>query len=529
MMEVQMIIRRRLVDEHIVQTQIGPVTTSAPDATKIIEAILKETAERVWSDQQVAIFEFFRDGEGNLVVRARAGTGKTTTIIEAINYTTAKKILLAAFNKKIATELQERLANPRATAKTLHSVGFGFVRSNWKNVRLDDDRDGRLAQEASGYSAPDTIVTLVKRLSALGKNACPFPTVDEMVDLAYRFDIEPDERAQDEGWNIYRIAKLAMKAMDLACRKDGTISFDDMIFVPLRNGWVRPTFDFVVIDEAQDMNASQLMLAMKVVTKDSRIVVVGDDRQAIYGFRGADSNSIDRLKGELVAHELGLTVTYRCPKAVVALANRVVKDYSAADSAPEGIVRTLAFEKMFEEALPGDFVLSRKNAPLAKTCLKFIAQGKRSMVEGREIGSGLKAVVKKLRAGSIEELLNKLTSWEDKQVARLSAVQKKSASAKMEYVMDQAEVIRVMCEYADSVSDLESKIETMFQKTDGGKMDYIVCSSVHKAKGLERNRVYGLVETLYPRKNHDCIEEQNIEYVMITRAKKEFVSVTGIN
>jgi superfamily I DNA/RNA helicase len=151
------------------------------------------------------------------------------------------------------------------------------------------------------------------------------------------------------------------------------------------------------------------------------------------------------------------------------------------------------------------------------------------MVEGREIGSGLKAVVKKLRAGSIEELLNKLTSWEDKQVARLSAVQKKSASAKMEYVMDQAEVIRVMCEYADSVSDLESKIETMFQKTDGGKMDYIVCSSVHKAKGLERNRVYGLVETLYPRKNHDCIEEQNIEYVMITRAKKEFVSVTGIN
>jgi superfamily I DNA/RNA helicase len=126
--------------------------------------------------------------------------------------------------------------------------------------------------------------------------------------------------AGDEGWTVEVVADIAMKAMDYACEKDGTLDFDDMIFVPLRNGWVRAKYELVIIDEAQDMNASQLMLAMKVCKKGGRIAVVGDDRQAIYGFRGADSNSLDRLKGELVAHELGLTITYRCPKTVVAAA-----------------------------------------------------------------------------------------------------------------------------------------------------------------------------------------------------------------
>ena len=58
-----------------------------------------------WSEQQESIFGWFREGEGNLVVRARAGTGKTTTIIEAITYAPEEKILLAAFNRKIADEL----------------------------------------------------------------------------------------------------------------------------------------------------------------------------------------------------------------------------------------------------------------------------------------------------------------------------------------------------------------------------------------------------------------------------------------
>lgn len=488
-------------------------------------------ADREWSDQQRAIFDFFEKGTGNLVVRARAGTGKTTTIMEALKYAKERDILLAAFNKLIALELQAKLENPLAKAKTLHSVGCAFVYRNWDGVQLDQERGERLARRVLGPRCPDPAVNLTVRLASLGKGAAPFPTPGELVDLAYAHDLDPDDYLQDDGWTVERLADAAEKSMELACEKDGTMDFDDMVFVPIRNGWIRPKFDLVVIDEAQDMNVSQLILAKSSCKKNGRVIVVGDDRQAIYAFRGADSNSIDRLKGELIAHELGLTITYRCPRKVVDIARRLVPDYSSAPNAPDGVVRSAVYEKMVEEAGPGDFVLSRKNAPLAKVCLRFIRMGKRAMIEGREIGSGLITVMNKIRGKSVPDFLEKLGKWETKQVERLRKTGKKAAEKKIEYVQDQSETLRALAETAKSVSDVEARIREMFQESDdpkNDKLDRIVCSSVHKAKGRERDRVWGLVETLYPGGQTGSIEEQNIHYVMLTRAKKEFVSVTGI-
>src|SRR5229473_2803675 len=101
-------------------------------------------SDRIWSAQQLAIFEWFRNGKGNLVIRARAGSGKTSTIIEGITYASEQSIMLCAFNKRIATELGGRLRNPRAEAKTLHALGFGLVRNNWSGIRTDEDRGENL-------------------------------------------------------------------------------------------------------------------------------------------------------------------------------------------------------------------------------------------------------------------------------------------------------------------------------------------------------------------------------------------------
>jgi superfamily I DNA/RNA helicase len=493
-----------------------------------------------WSEQQKSIFNFFAQNEkfpcdikyhscdGNLVVRARAGTGKTTTILEAITYAPEKAILLAAFNKSIAEELKTKLKNPNAKAQTLHSVGVSFIYRNWNGAQLDTDRGEKIARKICGPTAPDTVVNLVKRLAAIGKNAAPFPEPGDLEDLAYQFDLDPDEWLQDEGWSTERLALLAERAMTAATVKDGTIDFDDMVFVPLRNGWIRAKYDLVVIDEAQDMNASQLMLAMKVCKPGGRVVVVGDDRQAIYGFRGADSNSIDRLKGELVAAELGLTITYRCPKNIVALASELVPDYRAAPTAPDGIVEDVVYEKMIEMATPGDFVLSRKNAPLAKVALRLLRSGKRAMVKGKDIGAGLVNVIKKVKGKGVSDFLARLDKWEEKQIERLKKVKKKSAEAKIQNVQDQAETLRVLADGVNSLKELEARVVNLFTDTPGGEKDFIVCSSVHKSKGLERDRVFVLTETLYPG-GRKSIEEENIHYVAITRSKRHLVRVSGIS
>lgn len=374
------------------------------------------------------------------MVRARAGTGKTTTIIEGINRAPEQRILLCAFNKSIASELQARIANPNAEAKTLHALGFGIVKRNWENVQPDPERGKRLARKAAGGDkAPDAMVALVAKLATLGKEMVPYAKKpSDLYEVAEDMECVPDEDWQDDGWTMERVAKCALQAMSLATVRDGTIDFSDMLFLPLRQKWANGRYELVVVDECQDMNAAQLYLALKLVREGGRLIVVGDDRQAIYRFRGADSGSLDRIKKAMNAEELPLTITYRCPKAVVAEAQRLVPDYQAAPTAPEGVVSALPIAKLAETAKPGDAILSRKNAPLVRVCLSILRRGVRAKVAGKDVGAGLVALVKKLKAKSMPEFLAKLSKWEERETARAQALGGDKAERKMGEVQDKA-------------------------------------------------------------------------------------------
>jgi superfamily I DNA/RNA helicase len=484
--------------------------------------------EKNWSVQQKAIFDFFRQGKGNLVVRARAGTGKTTTIIEACKYAPAsEKILLAAFNKKIATELQQRVGADNVEAKTLHALGFAYVRRQWQNVKVDAAVDFDRASAALGPSAPDDMVGLVKKLAGLLKNVAPFTKdPEEAEEIAEQFDIVPDTEWEEEGWTTFRIAKAAIVARDAAKERDGEgrISFDDMVFVPIACGFVRAWYTMVVIDEAQDMNLVQLLLAQKACKRGGRIIVVGDDRQAIYGFRGADADGIDRLKRELEAKELGLTITYRCGKKIVAVANRLVPDFLAAEGNPDGAVDSFGgFDKLYDEAAPGDFVLSRANAPLMAICLALLKRGKRARIEGRDVAAGLRIIVKGFKARSVPQFIERVGGWADKQKARTAKLKNVEArEAKAGMIADQAEMLVAMAEGCASVDEILSRTDTLFGDSDGpSPKDAIVCSSVHRTKGLEADRVFVLADTVSERGR----EEKNITYVAVTRAKARLIWV----
>jgi DNA helicase-2/ATP-dependent DNA helicase PcrA len=493
---------------------------------------------RAWSAQQRAIFDWFATGSGHLVVRARAGTGKTTTIIEAISHAPERNILLAAFNKRIAEELQHRLTNPNAQAKTLHAIGFACVRRYWEGLSIahGNDRAFALADAVCGSQAPDVIKRLVAKLHSKGREILPHASqLGDLTDIAITFECEPDETWVKDGFDLDFIEARALEAMALAAKDKPVqtgIDFADMIFLPVRNHWLRREYDLVVVDEAQDMTVAQLEIAQGV--SSGRIAVVGDDRQAIYAFRGADAGSLDRLKMQLQATELGLTVTYRCGRLITETAARLVPDFQAGPSNPSGSIRLMRIDAMVVESKPGDFVLSRKNAPLASVAMALIRAQKRVRIAGRDIGAGLIAIVKKLAKGSaansIPEFLEKLTAWEEREIYR--AV-KMGREERADTVRDQAETLRVLTESVASVRELETRIDSLFTDNGLGDKGFITCSSVHKAKGLEADRVYILKDTLNPvlpkgvkAMPGRAIEEANIEYVAITRAKNELVWVS---
>src|SRR5579859_7996572 len=125
-----------------------------------------------------------------------------------------------------------------------------------------------------------------------------------------------------------------------------TIDFTDMVYWPVVDTkiWLFPQ-DYILVDEAQDLSKAHHELIKKAIKKDKagkvigRMIFVGDDMQAIYAFAGADSYSflnLAKLPNTLV---FPLTISFRCPKAVIKLANTIVPDIRATDNAIEGQVR----------------------------------------------------------------------------------------------------------------------------------------------------------------------------------------------
>ena len=484
---------------------------------------------RTWSPQQKKIFAWGHTGKGNLVVRARAGTGKTTTILEMVEkHCPETRILLTAFNKTIATELQSRIKSPHVQAKTLHGLGFSFVRSMWGNVQVDTDgnRELDLAQKVCDPNDPHEAVRLVARIHTKIRELQPHrSSPEDVLELMVDQDLMPEESLElEEGITARWIAEHASKAVDLAKLRTGLIDFADMIFLPLVHGAVKPWFDLVGVDEAQDMSEPQLEMAIKACSSTGRIAVVGDDRQAIYGFRGADSGSIDRLKKSLNAKELGLTVTYRCPKSVVAIAREIVSDFSAAPTAPNGTIENCTDMSLINLAQPGDFILSRTNAPLVRVCLSLLRAGKRATIRGRDIGQGIATLVDRQKARDLVSLSKKLSSWVERETKRARvALNNNAAEARIAYVQDVAGVVSALSEDVTTVSELRNKLSTLFVKEPGNS---IVCSSTHKAKGLESRNVFLLSGTFQGKRSGET-EERNLLYVAVTRSMNRLVWVSG--
>ncbi len=501
---------------------------------------MRQTSARIWSPQQQAIFSYAIDETGNLVVVARAGTGKTTTIVEmVIRYLAAhpgRRIVVCAFNTRIKDELVTRFVGHPVDVMTLHGMGNQAVKRYWSGVRINDKRKDPISRaddltnRVCGQSVPDTLKRLISKLHTLARETAPLARhAAELVDLAENFELVPDEQWSEQGWTTERLCGYAIKAMELAAAEKPVrtgIDFADMIFLPIRNGWLFGWADLVIVDEAQDMTVAQLLIARGTVKKNGgRMIVVGDDRQAIYGFRGADSGSLARLRAELNAHQLGLTVTYRCGRAIVDVAAQMVPDFQAGPSNPEGEVLGMAIERAVEMAQLGDFVLSRSNAPLIATAMKLLRAGKRTIVAGKkDLGDGLCSLVKKLAKSSrsVPEFLTRLDGWTDREVTRAKAGKNANAvEARIEEILDRADVLRNLADDARSVTEITDRIEALFTDNGLGAAGVITCSSVHKSKGLEADRVFILADTL----RAGDIEEENIRYVAVTRAKQSLVWV----
>lgn len=113
---------------------------------------------------------------------------------------------------------------------------------------------------------------------------------------------------------------------------------------------IRPfQYRFILADEAQDLSSAQLEFLLKLRAAGGRFVFVGDVRQAIYAFAGADARSFETIQQRTGAIKLELPVCYRCPQSHVELAQEIVPHIQAAPGARPGVVHTIMDEFLVED------------------------------------------------------------------------------------------------------------------------------------------------------------------------------------
>lgn len=521
----------------------------------------------VLSAQQQATLGWVRKKKGSLNLVARAGTGKTFTIVNGIIRTIYDEqprasVAVMAYNKSAGDELGLKLTEAGLTnwkqvqSGTVHSFGFKFFRKLAPKVRVDGKKvfgiiDVIIAAHPGGaddHALSHIGKAVAKAVSLAKQNAFGFlHQIDDQgawYEMCENFDMDED---MGDGYEIKDLIEWSIKVYRLSIAQDfEVIDFDDMVIAPLIHKASIWAYDYVVMDEAQDTNPARRALAFAMLKpKWGRFVAVGDDRQAIYAFTGANSDSLDIIAREMNSETLKLTETRRCPKAVVAMAKVLVPDYVAMDDAPDGNVREVPYLKTVgntkeetewfacENLKAGDAILCRNTKPLIEEAYALIKAGIGCMVEGRDIGAGLIALATRwARVKTLGALTDKLTDYLARETAKLMAKGKEDKVASIEDRVGCLMVIieAVRAKGGTDVDDVVRAINQLFGDTNDKNCNVVVLCTIHRSKGREWNRVFHVGRTKYlpssyARRPEALRQEENLEYVAFTRAKQEYVDV----
>lgn len=445
--------------------------------------------------------------------------GKSSTIEEGVNRVQPDHdVLVCAFNRDIAEAMKARTRNPRADVRTIHSLGMRFIGRKWRGVEIV--RGATRADALTDALVPKSVPKFVRRLISLlhtkVRELSPLDTGEAAVRaIMDEYDLLPDNYDEDEVLE-YVQGICIMAAHD----RPRMVDYADMIYLPLTHGLLYPVYDRGFVDETQDLAMPQLEMVLRTV--EGPIVLIGDKNQAIYGFRGADIDSIDKLRARLGARSLPLKESYRCAQSIVRHANRLVPDLTAHSSNPEGTVDRMNWTGMLNHVRPGDFIVSRLNAPLVLTVLALWKEGIRARMAGRDLEQGIRDLVGKLskRAHDMQSFRRELDKWESKAVTR-SVEHGNQENAHQ--VRDRGAIVRYLCEESGSIAGISFTVDHLFAE-DLPASQVVLCSSIHKIKGQEADRVFVLEDTLYRREWSR--EEAHCEFVSITRAKHHLTLVT---
>lgn len=458
--------------------------------------------------EQVAIVDAAKKTKDNLIIHALAGAAKTSTLVLIAKALSSTPMTCLAFNKKIADEMRLRLPG-NCESLTLNGIGHRtWGNALGKRLVLDDDKVYRLTQLAIEKQVGDVRTAAYEQMSFIMNSIKQGQTagwVPEQVtsgkslmtddDFFLSLDEEPSLLAQEI------IESVTVESLNEALH--GIICFNDQITMPTLFFGTFMARPVTLVDEFQDFSLLNHVMLTKII-RDKRVLVVGDEHQSIYGFRGAHANSMDLGRQTFRMTRLDLTISFRCPITVVKEARARAPAMQWPEWAKEGSVSRLG--KWNAESLPHDAViLCRQNAPLFGIAVKLLRAGRYPQLVGNDIVKALIKIMGKLGDDNMPRELayQEVDAW-------LAAKELKARDK--EKCHDQALCMKVFIEQGETLGDAIAYAEHVMKATGPIKL-----MTGHKSKGLEFPNIFILDRQLI---NEERTQDRNLLYVMQTRAQE---------
>jgi len=522
----------------------------------------------------------FSKNKKGLIVEALAGCGKSTMLWLIAQELKAqgvcpKEVVAVVFGKKNQGDLQKKVEQKVGSdwgvvVRTLHSLCYGIYRDalsvSHQRVKLESNKYAKVAQqfgflpchdEERGRDTPGSLLE--------GMHPAIFGEKD-FIDLIDRLRLYCLDATEENVKFLVNLYKLGIKDTQLVaaaaerCLSEGLkvavdrrywIDMTDMVWVP----WAmrsnsrftatitgrREQLKFLLLDEAQDTDLLQIeMLSLLVDPARSFLTAVGDRHQAVYFFRGALNDGMDRITKRFSGENLPLPICYRCGTKHLELVREVfpkipIEPRSGAPSGEIRVVTNKDFLKIFELEHLSYLGVCRKNAPLVKAAIQLLAAGKPAKIKDRNIGGRLVARVKdicqKQRVKYNPQTFIKISvQYEEAQNRRLKDFP--NSENQILDLSDMLEAIRALFQAyePDTFKAWERIVEKIF---DESGYSPISLYTIHSGKGGEGQVSF----IIYPEDlpfNHpkqvpeEKAQEDHLLYVALTRTLNDGVEGSGI-
>lgn len=492
------------------------------------------------SPYQQKVFDFIQYGVGNAVIKACAGSGKTSTLISAINLIPDhKKCLFIAFNRSVVEELTKKLENcTNCTIKTIHGLGFQILSANLINPTTVNEYKYRLYLKDNINEL--TSIDLKEKLTQAQCNDYT-GTITKLIDFS-RYNLAQTVKEIQKTAKIYGIqtnydeCEVTLKCLQWGKTHLDTIDYTDMVWLPYELS-LSPhgiKYDWLFIDEAQDLSKAAIKVFEMCFKRGTRFIAVGDDNQAIYMFAGASEEAFNTMCNKPKTKIFTLPITYRCPKKITALANTIVKDITPKPDAIDGFI---SHNVLIKDIKDNSLVLARSKSPLVYLYKKLLRRNVNCYIKGQDIGMELintfynineEALNLSLKKQGVFSKLYELLFAKRNALMDFNGLDLEDAtlSAVVINLYDNIRSLEILAEHLTTKKELIEHIKSIFKDESDG----ICLSTIHKAKGLEAENVYTLCPSSIPSKlaklDWEKNQERNLQYVAYTRSKNtlNFVS-----